>query len=73
MYVFKMRLVTVTGKNERSAPSTFTQAVARRRRRRQCIFFFVRPPLKFKDEVLDDDAATDADASVVVSSMSSGS
>ena len=38
MYVFKMRLVTVTGKNERSAPSTFTQAVARRRR--QCIFFF---------------------------------
>ena len=28
MYVFKMRLVTVTGKNERSAPSTFTQAVA---------------------------------------------
>ena len=61
MYVFKMRLVTVTGKNERSAPSTFTQAVARRRRRRQCIFFFVRPPLKFKDEVLDDDdAAADA-------------
>ena len=67
MYVFKMRLVTVTGKNERSAPSTFTQAVARRRR--QCIFFFVRPPLKFKDEVLDDAA----DASVVVSSMSSSS
>ena len=28
MYVFKIRLVTVTGKNERSAPSTFTQAVA---------------------------------------------
>ena len=28
IYIFKMRLVTVTGKNERSAPRTFTQLSA---------------------------------------------
>ena len=37
-HIFKMRLVTVNGKNERSAPSTFTQASVVRL---QCIFFFL--------------------------------